>query len=62
MRILVVGLLLLMSTGCASMHVCGAGAGPGSCYEPSTGKSTAPPTTTGNQENDDVRRQTSGKP
>lgn len=44
------------------MHVCGAGSGPGGCYEPSTGKSTAPPTTTGSQENDDVRRQMSGKP
>ncbi len=62
MRLLAVAVLLLTFSGCASMHVCGAGSGPGGCYEPSSGKSTAPPTTTGSQENDDVRRQMSGKP
>ena len=48
MRVVVLGLLVALFPGCASTRICGAGTGPGGCYEPSTGKSTEPPTTTGN--------------
>ena len=62
MRFVVLGLLLVLSAGCASTRICGSGSGPGGCYEPATGKSTDPPTTTGSQKDDDLRRQISGKP
>jgi len=62
MRFVVLGLLLALPTGCASTRICGAGSGPGGCYEPATGKSTDPPTTTATQKDDDLRRQISGKP
>ena len=61
MRVVVLGLLLAL-TGCASTRICGGGSGPGGCYEPATGKSTDPPTTTATQKDDDLRRQISGKP
>jgi len=62
MRFVALGLLLVLPTGCASTRICGAGSGPGGCYEPATGKSTDPPTTTGSQKDDDLRRQLSGRP
>jgi hypothetical protein len=62
MRVVLVGVLLALGTGCATSRICGGGSGPGGCYEPSTGKSTDPPTTTGNQKDDDLRRQISGRP
>ena len=62
MRFLVLGLLLAVAAGCASTRICGGGSGPGGCYEPATGKSTDPPTTTGSQKDDDLRRQISGRP
>jgi hypothetical protein len=62
MRVLVLGLLLAVSTGCASTRICGGGSCPGGCYEPATGRSTDPPTTTGSQKDDDLRRQISGRP
>jgi len=62
MRVILVGVLISLSAGCASTRICGGGTGPGGCYEPSTGKSTEPPTTTGNQKDDDLRRQVSGRP
>jgi hypothetical protein len=62
MRFVALGLFLVLASGCASTRVCGGGTGPGGCYEPSTGKSTPPPTTTGNPKDDDLRRQFSGRP
>jgi hypothetical protein len=62
MRFVALGLLLVLPTGCASTRICGAGSGPGGCYEPASGKSTDPPTTTGSQKDDDLRRQISGRP
>ncbi len=62
MRSIVLGMLVVLSTGCASTRVCGGGSGPGGCIDPSTGKSSEPPTTTGNQKDDDLRRQISGRP
>ena len=62
MRVAIIALLVVLSGGCASTRVCGAGTGPGGCYEPATGRSTDPPTTTGSQKDDDLRRQISGRP
>jgi hypothetical protein len=61
MRVLI-GLLVVVSTGCAGARVCGGGSGPGGCYEPTTGKSSEPPTKAATQKDDDLRRQISGRP